>query len=507
MEESRTKKSAKNIGVNLSAKLLSMFCSFAIRTIFLKYLGEQYTGVSTLFTDILNILSFTELGIGTAVSFSLYKPIAEKNDYRVAQLMKLYKYIYIIISFIVLVVGLAFIPFLGLFVTDVPDIKESITFIYVLYVFKTAISYLLIYRSTLLIAKQKQYIVTGIQSVGIALKTIFDVVLLIFTRNFILYLICEIAYVLITNIIISVYSKKELSIAERDVQIDKADISSLFRDVKNIVIYKINGIVLNSTGSMIVSYFVNIASVTLLSNYNMIFNALNGIVYQVISSMTASVGNLAVQKSNDDQKRVFLTINFLTFIFTLVECTGLWLCTNSFVSMLWGEQYVLSRKIVILLCVNSYIVNMHLAVDMFRTANGVFRKGRMRPLATAIINLIVSLVAVQYLGLFGVILGTVVARISTQAWYDSKLIFNLIFKTEVKGYYARYILYFAILCISCLFGTLIMDALPDKHLLRFTIGVVYALVFNAVIVVVCFYKTEEFGSAYNYARNLLNKVK
>lgn len=505
MGNSRTKNSVKNTTINLSAKLITMLCGFVIRTIFLKYLGDQYTGVSTLFTDILNILSFTELGIGTAVSFALYKPIAENDEHRIALLMKLYKYIYMAISGAVLVLGLLFIPFLRLFVDEVPDIKENITVIYIMYVLKTSFSYLLVYKSTLVIAKQKQYIVTGIESASTVVITILDVILLMTTRNFMVYLWLELARVIVTNLIISVYANKELKESHKELKINRADVSSLFKDVKDVFIYKVNGIVLNSTDSMITSYFVNIASVTLLSNYNMIFNAINSILYQVTSAMTASVGNLAVMKSKDEQKQVFSTVNFLSFVFSIIECTGLWLCGNSFITILWGENYVLSTSIVAVLCINSFIINMHLSIDMFRTANGIFHKGRLRPLATAIINLVVSLIAVQYAGLFGVLFGTVVSRVTTQVWYDSKLIFNTVFCCSVKRYYIRYLIYFVTTCGSCALGSILLHCMPQSSVLRFIIGFVYAIGFNAVAIIICFRKTDEYQNALSYIRAIINK--
>ncbi len=505
MSESRTKNSVKNATINVAAKILTMICAFVIRTIFLKYLGDQYTGVSTLFTDLLNILSFTELGIGTAVSFSLYKPIAENNDYRIAQLMKLYKYIYLAISCVVLILGILLIPFLDLFVTDVPDIKESITIIYIMYVIKTSLSYLLVYRSTLVIAKQKQFIVTGIESTCTAIKTVFDVILLITTRNFMVYLWLEIARVIATNLIISMYSKRDIPNVNVDVRIEKKDLLSLFKDVKDVFLYKVSGIVLSSTGSVITSMFVNVASVTLLSNYNMIVSALNNMIYQVTSAMTASVGNLAAVKTKDEQREVFYTVNFLSFVFSLVECTGLWMCANSFVELLWGEQYVLSSSVVALLCINAFVVNMHLSVDMFRTANGMFRKGRLRPLATAIINLTVSLIAVQYLGLFGVWLGVVVARLATQTWYDPKIVFNNIFNCSVKKYYLKYVCYLFVTVGICIIGTFLLNCLPESAIIRFVFGFLYAVIISVGIIILLFRKTKEYRNTIVYVRAILKK--
>lgn len=505
MGSSRTYNSVKNATINLVAKLAALLCGFIIRTFFLKCLGDQYTGISSLFTDILNLLSFTELGIGTAVSFSLYKPIAENDHSRISQLMKLYKYVYTAISGIVLILGLLFIPFLKYFVKNIPDIKENIILVYIMYVLKTSFSYLLIYKSTFIIAKQKQYIVTGTECVITTIKTLLDIIILITTKNFMAYLWLELICVLATNLIISAYSNKEMKKSDDEIKISKSDFISLFKDVKDIVFYKVCGVVLNSTDSMIISRFVNITSVTLLSNYNIIFNAINGVIYQILSAMTASVGNLAVTKSKNDQKKVFSTINFLSFIFSLVECTGLWLCVNSFITMLWGKRYALSMPIVALLCINAFFINMHLSADMFRTANGIFHKGRLRPLATATVNLVVSLIAVRSMGLFGVLLGTVVSRAATQLWYDPKLVFNTAFNSSVKKYYLRYLMYSVTTAANCFAGMMLINALSQNPTTTFALGAIYTGISSLLIILLFYSKTFEYKSTVAYAKAFINR--
>lgn len=503
MNSSRTRNSAKNAVFNLIAKLITMFCAFITRTIFLRYLGDQYTGLSTLFTDILNILSFTELGIGTAVSFSLYKPIAENDERRIAQLMKLYRYVYTIISVTILLLGVSLVPFLGMFVKEVPNIKESITTIYIMYVIKTSLSYLLVYRATLVIANQKQYIVTGIESGCTLVKTILDVIVITASRNYMAYLWLEILRVVVTNLLITFYSKMQFQKTKDNVRIEKSDISSLLKDVKDVFIYKVNGIVLNSTDSIIISAFVNIASVTLLSNYNMIFAALSNIIFQVTSSMTASVGNYAIHKTQKEQQNLFLTINFISFIICLIECTGLWLCSGAFVELLWGESYVVSNDIVAVLCINAFFVNMHLSVDMFRSANGIFHAGRMRPLATAIVNLIVSLVAVQKIGILGVLIGTVVSRLTTQVWYDPMLIYNIVFKSSAKRYFFKYFVYFLITVGNCALGFFIMSLLPEVPMIKFVVGFIYAVLSGFLIIVTLFRKSSEYRSTLDYFYSII----
>lgn len=247
------------------------------------------------------------MGIGTAISFAFYKPVAENDEKRIAELMQFCKIAYTTICITVMALGVALVPALDFFVRDVPDIKEDIAYIYILYVIKTACSYLLIYKSTLLMAKQKQFVVTATDSVCTILKTIVDFIVTVATRNFLLYLYLEIARVIVSNVVISYFSDKELkdNRYHKKVRIKISDFKGLFSNVRDVFIYKVNGIILNSTDSLIISRVISTVSVTYISNYNMIFTAASTVAFQAISAVTASVGNFAVLKSKSDQKNVF----------------------------------------------------------------------------------------------------------------------------------------------------------------------------------------------------------
>lgn len=148
---------------------------------------------------------------------------------------------------------------------------------------------------------------------------------------------------------------------------------------------------------------------------------------------------------------------------------------------------------------------MYLSVDMFRTANGIFHKGRLRPLATAIINLIVSLIAVKYMGLAGVLLGTVVSRAATQLWYDPKLIYNTVFNSSVKRYYLKYLIYFVTIFANCLIGKIFINAFAQKTIMKFALGAVYTAVSSGFIILICYRKTDEYKNVMKYVKALVRK--
>ena len=172
MKESRTKNSFKNFQFGAITQVINTIFSFISRTIFIKVLGEEYLGVNGLFTNILTVLSFAELGIGNAIIFSMYKPIAENNKDKINALMKLYKKAYNIIGIVVLLIGICVVPFLDFIIKDPPNIHENIEMVYLLYLLNTSLSYFFTYKKSIISAQQKEYIINTYKIIFIIIKNV-----------------------------------------------------------------------------------------------------------------------------------------------------------------------------------------------------------------------------------------------------------------------------------------------------------------------------------------------
>ena len=206
---SRTKKAFINTAMGIFNRFSNTIFSFALRTVFIYTLGIQYTGVSSVFTDILTMLSLSELGISTAIATALYKPLHEKDDKKIQKLMNFYKLAYRYIAIFIFCAGILLLPFLDNLITDVPDIKENIKVIFLLYITKTSASYLLIYKTTILDADQKQYIIKWYETGCTFFKYLIEIALLIIFKNFMLYLLLEVVLTITQNIIITKRAKNE----------------------------------------------------------------------------------------------------------------------------------------------------------------------------------------------------------------------------------------------------------------------------------------------------------
>lgn len=449
MQKSRTSYVIKNTGAGIVVKVISILMAFILKTVFIKVLGIQYTGVSSLFTDVLTILSFAELGIGSAITYALYKPVADDDIIQIAKLMNFYKMAYRFVTFTVLTIGIIFIPFLDLLVNGVPDIKEDIRLIYVLYLINTSCSYLLIYKSSILVAKQKKYVVSLYEGFFSVIRMIIGVFNIVFTRNFVAYLVVDIILTVLQNYAISRISDREYQ-ENKSLRLSKAERSIIFADIGALAMYQISGVVLAGTDSIVISSMLGTSLVGYLSYYKLLSNGITSICQQFFTGANASVGNLAVEGDREKQYELFKELNFGIFWISVFCASAMFLLLNPFIELWLGKKYVMSQYIAMFIALDFYVTNMVRVVALFRTSNGLFVYGKYRPIVMSIINVILSVVFGYLWGVEGVLAATVISRVATQSWYDSNLIYRKVFKKNYFEYLVKYILFLATLglCVT-----------------------------------------------------------
>ena len=268
-QRSRTEYSLINIFANLGGFVLNTLLGFVCRVVFVRTLATDYLGISGLFSNILTMLSLAELGIGSAIAFALYKPIAEENHAKIASLMRFYAKAYRLIGICVAVVGVAIMPFLDVIIRNPPEIKENLYFLYILYLFNTVFSYFYSYKSTLLTAMQRNYIVVGYNYIITIIQSALQCVYLLITHEFIGYLLIQVVGGVAYNIWISEKTSKDYPyIDEKGVlPLSKAERRELLVNVKALTINKISGVLVNSTDNIAITFFTGLSSVGVASNY------------------------------------------------------------------------------------------------------------------------------------------------------------------------------------------------------------------------------------------------
>lgn len=442
---SRTKSTVINTLASVFNRFFYIVLNFALRTIFIYTLGIQYTGVSSVFTDILTMLSLSELGIGTAIATALYVPLKENDEVQIRKLMHFYRNAYRWIAGFILVIGVVLLPFLDRIITNVPDIKENIYIIFIFYIIKTSSSYLLIYKTTLLNADQKQYLVKGTESVCMIVRYIVEIIFLIAFRQYMIYLIIEVAATIFQNMIITRRAVKLYPYAfeKTKERLESSQVRQLFKNIKGLAMYQLSASVGNSVDNILISSFISTAAVGMLSNYTLIRKQIEGILKQFFTSVTPSIGSLVAEKNGENQYIIFKKLFYLSFIMVNFCATSLIVLFQPFITLWLGTDFLLGTEIVFIIGIDFFLYILLQAVASFRTANGLFVKGQYRPFITAVLNIIFSILLIHKYGILGTIFATVICRIVTQ-WYDPYLLYKYVFHKKFGPFYRTYWGYVAI---------------------------------------------------------------
>lgn len=446
-EVSRTSNITRNILVTLITQILLLLFAFANRTIFIKLLGEEYLGLDGLFTSILTIFSLAELGIGNALIFSLYKPLAEKNYSRCQQYLSLYDKAYRFIILSIFIIGFAIIPFLDDIVNVNLDVLGiNIYVVYLLFLFNTVSSYFLAHRQAVLLINQRQSTISLYQTFTKLIVYILECVVLLIFSSYYIFLIIRVAGNYVMAIMISEKAKityPHLCISNRD-KLPKSEITRIKKDVYALFIRRVGGVVLTATDNIVINSYISLAMVGIYSNYVLIITAIQTITTQVMSSMTASIGNFVTTNKTADTELAFKTYSYITYLVYGFCSVCLIVLTNRFIELLWGEQYLLSRFALYLIVLNFYFFGFQSAINVFRDTTGLFTQGKYRSIYSALINVIASILLVKPFGVIGVIMGTIISRVLVSAWYDPYILYKCFFKTKSIQFFIRFILYLSV---------------------------------------------------------------
>lgn len=504
----RTESSIKNLIAALCGQLFGSLISLAARIIFLKYLNEEYLGLNGLFTNIITMLSLVELGVGPAMTFSLYKPLAENDVQKIKSLMALYRKAYILIGIAVLVIGIGFTNFYTIFLDEIPNIPQ-LDLIYILFVSNTAISYLYSYKRSLIICDQKRYIATIYRYGFYIVLNIVQILILAATQNYILFLICQIFFTWLENFAVSLIADKMYPYL-KDKNIDKLDKVSITQIKKNIsamVLHKIGGIMVMSTDNIILSKFVGLVWVGLYSNYYLVISALETIVSQVFTSIVASVGSLTAA---DDKKKLIEVFNktfFIGFWISALSSICLLILFNPFVELWIGRKYLLDFSVVLVLVINYYITVMRKASLTFREASGTFWQDRYKPLFESAINIAASIILAKKLGIAGVFIGTIISTMTTCFWVEPLVLYKYVFNEGLSSYILRYCKYTLIGLAAALITYLLCSFITEITMLTLVIRFGICLSVPNLIFFFIFYKTEEFQYFFRLLKRILTRFK
>lgn len=503
-QRSRTENSIINSAMSIVTQVLTVVLNFAVKTVFIKMLSDEYLGVNGLFTNIITMLSLADLGIGIAIPYSLYKPLAKKDEHKINVLMNFYKKVYTIIGIAVLLIGLSLTPFLGLIIKDIPKNVPHLSLIYILFVIHSASSYFFVYKKFLIDSDQKGYITSRIIFTFSTLLSIIQIILLVTTKNYILFLLSSIILVIIQNIYISSKANKLYPFIKNktDEKLEKEDMEGIKKNVSSLFIYKVGTVIMNGTDNIIISKFIGLIIVGFYSNYVLIINSITTVLNQIFNAITSSIGNLVVTTNKKRSKEVYDNLNFANFWLYALFGVCIIVLINPFINIWIGKKYVMGFSIVFLLVLNFYVLGMQSVTNSFRNAYGLFWIAKYRPIIMVIINIVISVVLVQFIGIEGVLIGTLISRLVTTAWLDPYIVHKYGFEISPKSYYIDYLKYLVIfIAISIIFNYFVSMITINNIFILILIAILVVISVN-VILVLLFFKTSEFNYFYDKIKKI-----
>lgn len=437
MEASRSKRTAQNMAVGFTYQGMSIVLSFISQTVFIRTLGAEYLGLNGIFSDVLTLLSMADLGFSTAMAYSFYKPLAENNHDAITSLIVFYKKIYNIIAVVVATVGLCCIPFLKYIVNTEQDIP-NLAIYYLFSLASVVTSYLFIYKTTLMTADQKDYKVVTIRMVTTLIKSILQIIVLLFWKNYILYLAIGTAMGLLNNFMASKKAEREYPYIRKiknKVKIDSNIKNGIVENMKSVFIYKFSTTMFSATDNIIISIIVSTAAVGMYSNYLMISRKLLLIEQIIFSAMTASIGNVIVKESAKKRFSIFQSMQSLSYIFCGIIASTFCIMINDLIHVWLGNDYLLSTALVIAVSINTYFSCVLQPLWIYRDATGLYQQTKYVMLIAAIENIVLSIILGKIIGISGVIFASAISRVTTYCWYEPKLLFRNYFSESVFRYY------------------------------------------------------------------------
>ena len=508
-QKSRSYNSTVNAVVNIIAQFIILLINFGTRKVFIVAFGENYLGISGLFSNVLSVLSLAELGVGSAILYCLYKPIAE-NDYdRINALINYYKKLYRIIGISVAVIGLLVVPFLGYLVNIDADIG-NITLYYLLYLANIVASYFLVYRTAILTADQKNYVIKICTAIIQVVQFVVLTIIALVFKNYTLYLALHILFSILINVVCSIIATIKYPFINGKNKIDNTEKKTIWENIKAMFSYQVGNVAINHTDNILISLLISTITVGFYSNYSMVVSSVSVFTALIFTSVQASIGNLAAKENAERQYEVFKKLSMISFCVTSFATVSFITLFQDFITLLYTDYYLLDFSVVIVCSLNFYIVNILQPIYCYRNTVGLFNYTKRIMLYTAILNIILSIILGKFFGLFGILFATSISRVLTNFWFEPIKLFKYYFNKSANEYFIEQLLnvLFTILMISALL--LISFAINGINIyLRFAIKIVLCMIIPLIVCCIRYRKDKIFTKAIKVCRKLIktNKVK
>ncbi|HET7724586.1 MAG TPA: hypothetical protein VFK68_08100 [Propionibacteriaceae bacterium] len=461
----RTGKAVRNAGSAAAGQILSTVFAFITRTVFIYTLGATYLGVNSLFTNVLAVLSFAELGVGTAMTYALYGPLAKDDRAQLAALMGAYAKAYRVIGVTVAVVGAAVVPFLGALMKGEPAVPHLVL-LYLVYLSNSVLSYFISYSRSLLIASQNGHL-DVLNRTGFALvQAVLQVGALVWTHSFLLFLVIQAVCQVASNVAITRQAHRMFPgvLFQRGTRLEPGVRRGLVRNVTGMVYSKLGSAAVSASTSLFISAFVGVVSVGLYSNYLLITGIVNVVVAQGIAAVAPGVGNLTATGSREASSLAFDRLFFMNFLLVGASTAFLAVLLNPFITVWVGAQYVLSGPVTMLVVVNFFLYGIRQTAITYINACGLFWAIRWKSVVEAVLSVALSVLFLTgfHLGIAGALLSVTFSTIATNLWWEPFVVMRRALDRGMS-HYLRDLIGYALTTLVATCGALAVSRAMGVH--------------------------------------------
>ena len=505
MIENRTQKATKSMITSGIYYITNILLGLLNRRFLILIMGIDYQGVNGLFTIVLSVLEMAELGIGTAIIYHLYKPLAENDINQIKSIMHFYKKCYTIIALVIGIIGCILCVNIEFFV-GTTELELNLRLVFLLMLADVIGTYTLAYKRSILYADQKNYIVANVNTCFVVAYNIFQLLILFLTKNYYLYLLVKVILRVGANIIVNIIVNNQYKYLKDNSAdpLSKDILSDIVRKVKGLMCHKIGTFVVNGTDNIFISKLVDLTTVGVYANYNYVISAVNSLLNQIIDGATGSIGNLLVKSDRIHRLEVFKEMNLLNLLFSTTAISIFAVAIDDFISVFFGSQYSLEQKVLIVLLVNMIFTNQRRVWGTLKTAAGIQYEDRWVPVFESVINLIMSYSMFKVFGLAGIFIGTIFTHMGVFLYTFPVLVGKRLFETEYKDYllymtpiviYQTVIVFMSFFEINMLF--------VKNHFISMILKSCLAVMLSGISFLVVFSRKQEFKNLFERFRRLV----
>lgn len=440
------RKSLLNVSVAIVFKIVILVLSLLTRRFLIKLVGNDANGINSLYTSVIGFLAVADLGISSAINFCMYKPIAQNNKQKVASLYNLFKKVYRIIGLIILLLGLIVTPFIP-YLAKGYSADFNLYFTFLIMLISVVLTYFYSAKMSLINAYKNNYISTTISSVAEIIRDCLQILVLFLFKSFELYLVCRIVAVTIQWILSDLYTKKHYKdIISTSNKVDNETKNEVVKNTKAMFMHKIGGLLVNTADSIIISAFVGVEILGKYSNYSTIVCSMVGVISLFFTPLTSIMGHLCSDGDIKKETKVFHFMYIVNFIIGIVFFLGYYAVIDSVIEICFGANLVMDKSIPIIITVNYFIQFLRQAELLFRDATGTFYNDRFKPIIEGTFNVILSIILVNFIGVLGVIVATIITNLLICHIVEPYVLFKYAYHQKPYKFYALNYSFVLIFC-------------------------------------------------------------